>query len=184
MRIVGRYFAVGATLGSVASLATLVLIWSWMAIHLGVLGFLLGWIPAGLAAAAVWLIMVVFWGPIVVVAAMVVAALLAWTISGGREHAWREPPAASEPDEAPTPPAPEEFHPPGPRDQPEPPPVEAPPAAAPPEQPDESPAPGAPPVSSAPPAPPPRTLVPRGRQTDDLGGDAAAAGDTSRKPPR
>ena len=41
MRVIGRYFAMGATLGSVSGLVALVLIWTWMTVHLGVFGFLI-----------------------------------------------------------------------------------------------------------------------------------------------
>src|SRR5580700_5331313 len=107
MRVVGRYFAIGASLGSVTGLVTLVLVWGWMTIHLGLFGFLVGWIPGGLAAGALWLIMVVLWAPILIVALMVAAGLLAWGLHPGHERhwrEWRETPPQSESDETPAPP--------------------------------------------------------------------------------
>jgi hypothetical protein len=198
MRVIGRYFAIGATLGSVSSLVALVLIWGWMTIHLGLLGFALGWIPAGLTAGLLWLAMVVFWGPVLVVGAMVAAALVVLTSHHPHGRAWREPPAVASPEErlapapepnepqtespgaeAPaepiTPPAREaETAPPAPRTPL--PPIGPSPAPLTPSQ-----EPGASPPASAAPTAPPTT---RQRPSDDLGGDAAAAGDTSRKPRR
>jgi hypothetical protein len=189
MRVVGRYFAVGASLGSVSGLVALVLIWSWMTIHLGLLGFLVGWIPAGLAAGAIWLTMVVFWGPVVVVAAMIAAALLVFGAHGHRGRDWDTRSPDSEPEVAPSPPeteAPRDAAPPRTDPEPEPAPLASPPAPA--ETPSvppfesaplpETPSPPATPVTK--PAPPPRSRPP----TDELGGDAAAAGDTSRRHPR
>lgn len=189
MRVVGRYFAIGGALGSVSGLVVLVLIWTWMTVHLGLLGFLVGWVPAGLAAAAVWLVMVVFWGPVLIVGAMISLALLLLGVRGGHHRDWDEAPAAREPEEAPAPPVTE-----APRDAA---------APTPQERPEEPPALLAPPPTPGPPAPPgagepssgpatqpsvqPRALSapsPRARPSDDLGGDAAAAGDTSRPRPR
>jgi hypothetical protein len=183
MRLIGRYFAVGATLGSVMGFAALVLIWGWMTIHLGVLGFLLGWIPAGIAAATLWLAMVVFWGPILVVGTMIVMVLALF--AHGSHDGWRrprdEPPEASEPGDASSPhaEAPREV---APAPMPE---TAAPPPA---ESPLTPPAPPLPP-SAAPTTPltaplAPAPTPPRARPSDDLGGDAAAAGDTSRKRPQ
>jgi hypothetical protein len=185
MRVIGRYFAMGATLGSVSGLVALVLIWTWMTIHLGVFGFLVGWIPAGLAAAALWLVMVLFWGPILIVGAMISLTLLLFRGHPGRDWSPREPPAASEPDEVPAPPETD-----APRDAAAPaapaPADEAPPmtpAPAPP--PAMSPPPASPPPLSAPsPGPTPPPPAPRARAPESLDADADAAGDTSRKPPR
>ena len=181
MRVIGRYFAMGATLGSVSALVALVLIWTWMTVHLGVIGFLFGWIPAGLAAAALWVVMVLFWGPILIVGAMASLILLLLRGHPARDWSPREPPASSEPDETPAPPETE-----APRDaapsEPRPPTEESPaaPAPPPPAPPADQPAVSTPPPSA--PAPPPSTA--RTRPPEDLGGDAAATGDTSRKPPR
>lgn len=181
MRVIGRYFAIGATLGSVSGLIVLVLIWIWMTVHLGLLGFLVGWVPAGLAAAALWLTMVLFWAPILIVGAMISAMLLALRPHHGRDWPAHEPPPISEPDERPIDAAPSpEVGPTAPlgaEDQ-------APPAAAQPslEPPAGQTATDAPPTSPAAPIAP--ALAPNARPSEDLGGDAAAAGDTSRKPRR
>ncbi|HEX4181141.1 MAG TPA: hypothetical protein VHY32_10155 [Caulobacteraceae bacterium] len=185
----GRYFATGATLGSISGLVALVLIWSWMTIHLGLLGFLVGWIPAGLAAAAVWVTMVVFWVPVLVIGVLI--AMIALALGGGRHHDrdWETPPVASPPREAPAPlpippeeAAPRDDAPPPEQEQTAPPPpVTAPPP--PPEAPPLSASPKTPPSAPATPPPaPPRT--PNSRQTEDLGSDAAAAGDTSHTRPQ
>jgi len=184
MRVVGRYFAIGATLGSVSALVALVLIWTWMTVHLGVLGFLLGWIPAGLAAAALWLAMALFWGPILIVGALMPLVLLALHAHAVRHRSWETPPAVSEPE---TPPAadadaPREAdrqasHEPSADTTLSPPPPGAPPLSPPPNSPENALAPATPGANAA--IPPP----PQPRSSDDLGGDAAAAGDTSHKPP-
>jgi len=178
MRVIGRYFAIGATLGSVSGLVLLVLVWAWMTLHLGVFGFLVGWIPAGLAAVAVWLSMVLLWGPILLVGAMISAALLVLRAHPGREWPAREPPAASDSDERST-----DAAPPRETGRAEPPEAEyAPPAPSP-----------SPPIpagdqaaTSVPPAAPPplTTPAPSLRPSEDLNSDAAAAGDTSHRPQR
>jgi len=180
MRVIGRYFSIGATLGSVSGLVMLVLVWTWMTVHLGLLGFLVGWIPAGLAAAALWLAMVVFWGPILIVGAMISAALLVLRAHPGRDWSIHEPPAASEADDRSTGGAsPREADPAIPREA-----QSEPPATAAPQPPlgplENQAATAVPPASPAAPAAP----APNTRQPEDLGGDAAAAGDTSRKPRR
>ncbi len=180
MRVIGRYFAIGATLGSVSGLVVLVLIWTWMTMHLGLFGFLIGWIPAGLAAAALWLTMVLFWGPILIVGAMISAALLVLRAHPGRDWSVREPPASSDSDERSTDTAPPRDA--GPAEAPD---VEqAPPAAAAPAPSPTSPADQS--ASSAPSASPAplATPAPNPRPPEDLNSDAAAAGDTSRKPQR
>jgi hypothetical protein len=195
MRVVGRYFAIGATLGSVSSLVALVLIWGWMTIHLGLLGFAFGWIPAGLAAGLLWLAMVVFWGPVLIVGAMVAAALVVLTSHERHGRGWEEPPTVASPEER-FAPAPETEDPqtegPGAEAPAEPatPPARevetAPPAPLPPIGQSSGPLspsqePGASSPASAAPAAPPAAQQ---RPPDDLGGDAAAAGDTSRRPRR
>jgi type IV secretory pathway VirB10-like protein len=179
MRVIGRYFTIGATLGSVSGLVMLVLIWAWMTLHLGLFGFLVGWIPAGLAAAAAWLTMVLFWGPILIVGAMISAALLLLRAHPGREWTVREPPAASDSDERSTDAAPERE-----TDQAEPPDAEyAPPATSPsppPIRPGDQAATIVPPATAAPLA----TPAPSPRPSEDLNSDAAAAGDTSHRPQR
>ena len=184
MRLVGRYFGIGATLGSVTGLLTLVLVWGWMTIRLGVLGFLLGWIPAGLAAAALWLAMVVFWGPILVVGTMI--ALVLALISQGRHRAWDRtwdaPPEASAPGEAAASSQTDAQRDAAPaHDTATPPPAEAPIA---PPAPLEIPAPNPSSAAASAPFSAPAPAPPRGRSPEDLGGDAAAAGDTSRKRPQ
>ena len=179
MRLIGRYFAVGATLGSVSGLVVLVLIWTWMTIHLGLLGFLIGWIPAGLAAAGVWLAMVVFWGPILVVGAMVSAELLLIRSHPGRDWSFRESPAASGPDEAP---ATTDAD--GASRQPEGETPITPTPASPPISSTDQPIAAAPLPGLAPPPPPARPFPSHVTPSDDLGGDAAAAGDTSRPRPK
>jgi outer membrane biosynthesis protein TonB len=190
MRIVGRYFATGATLGSIGGLVALVLIWSWMTLHLGLFGFLVGWIPAGLVAAAVWITMVVFWAPILVLSTVIGMIVLALGDHHDRERDWAAPPAARPPEEAPAPTdqaptdeAPPHDAPPPAEAAPEPPPPDVVPPAPPRA---DIPAPAAPPVLSAqpPPAPPSEAPPRKARPTDDLGGDAAAAGDTSRSRPQ
>ncbi len=173
MRIVGRYFAIGATLGSVSGLVALVLIWTWLTIHMGVLGLLLGWIPAGIAGAALWLAMVVLWGPVLIVGAMISLGLLLL-----RAHTWRDGSAPESPTDRPSDEVHGSRHPdttdePGPSFDQTP---AAPPPALSASGPAEGPAPSSSPTAPAPPAP---RAAP-----DDLGGDAAAAGDTSRRPPR
>jgi hypothetical protein len=185
MRVVGRYFAIGASMGSVAALVSLVVVWGWMTIHLGLFGFLVGWIPAGLIAAAIWLIMVPFWGPVLIVGVMIAVGMAVWGVHLGRERHWREwpePPAAVEPDDANAPPTegPAAGDMPRPsfseHDQISQPPAETAPTAPLAEPP-------APPGLAAAPgqAQGPRAVAPSAH--DDLGGDAAAAGDTTRKRP-
>jgi hypothetical protein len=177
MRVVGRYFAIGATLGSVTGFAALVLIWVWLSIRLGFFGLLLGWIPGGVVGAFLWLMMVVFWGPILIVGAMASLALVLL-----RAHAWR---GGTSWDETPARPS-DEVH--GSHDMEASPdaaspPVDEQPAAAPAGEPVTPPsgqaAPPEPSSSQAAPAP-----APIQTPSDDLGGDAAAAGDTSHKHPR
>jgi uncharacterized membrane protein len=195
MRVVGRYFSIGATLGSVSGLVALLLIWGWMTIHLGVLGFAFGWIPAGLAAGLLWLTMVVFWAPVLIIGTIAAAALVMLTHHGRHGKAWEEPPAATTPEER-LAPAPEEEEPrtlgtepeapasPAAREveaEPPPPATPLPPIGLAPGSLGEPPASGAPPPASA---APPAEANPQQRPSDDLGSDAAAAGDTSRKPRR
>jgi len=178
MRVIGRYFTIGATLGSVSGLVLLVLIWTWMTVHLGLFGFLVGWIPAGLAAAALWLTMVLFWGPILIVGAMISAALLVLRVHPARDWPVREPPEARDSEERSTDEAtPRETGPTEPRD------AQAAQGAATPQPPPIAPADQAAIVAPANPTPQ-ATPAPNPRPSEDLGGDAAAAGDTSRKPQR
>jgi hypothetical protein len=186
MRVVGRYFAIGASLGSVTGLVSLVLVWGWMTIHFGLFGFLVGWIPAGLIAAALWLIMVALWGPLLIVGMLVAVGLLAWSLHSGRDRHWRdwrEPPVAAEPEDGaapPTEPSADGSPPPAPPGlgAAQAPPADAAPAPA-------TPNPGAPPPSAPTTSPSSEKPAPRAEPpaADDLGGDAAAAGDTSRRGP-
>jgi len=189
MRILGRYFAIGAALGSAFGLAALVVIWGWLSIHLGLLGFLVGWIPGGLVAVAIWLIMVVFWAPLLLVGGIAAILWLALIASADREDRGETWPAPPPPVER-APPEPEPpYVPPAERDQgdslappPPPPPFPGADAPAPPENAPQTPpaaAPLTPPSSARPRAEP----APQRPQTDDLGSDAAAAGDTSHKRP-
>jgi hypothetical protein len=173
MRIVGRYFVIGATLGSVSGLVALVLVWTWLTIHLGPLGLLLGWIPAGVVAAGLWLAMVIFWGPILIVGAMVSMVLLMLRAHTGLGWSrWERAP--DHPSEAVY----------GPRD------AEAPPPPNSDRQIGSEPLPESvsPPSGQAGDAPAPSAAEPQTQPaaaaaatTDDLGGDAAAAGDTSHR---
>jgi hypothetical protein len=174
MRVVGRYFAIGATLGSVTGFAALVLIWVWLSIHLGFFGLLLGWIPGGVVGAFLWLMMVVFWGPILIVGAMVSLGLVLL-----RAHAWR---GEGSWEAAPARPS-NEVH--GSRDMEAAPdassPVDEQPAAAAPAEPAQTPSGQA---VLAEPSSSQAAPTPLQTPSDDLGGDAAAAGDTSHKHPR
>jgi hypothetical protein len=185
MGIVSRYFGAGATLGSMSALVVLVLVWAWMTIHLGPIGFLVGWIPAGLAAFATWLVMTLFWGPLTVLAILIALALLAL---GGPRRVSETPPVVA-PEAEPT--APEVEAPGAPSAPPDALPA-APPTPATPVSPDPaSPPPGAAPTGSIEGAPIPATPTSRpttptrkGAPRDDLGADAAAAGDTSHSRPQ
>jgi hypothetical protein len=180
MRVVGRYFAIGATLGSVTSLVALVLIWTWMTIHFGLFGFLIGWIPAGLVAAALWLTMVVFWGPILMVGAMASLGLLLF--AGHPRHHWSLPPDEGREPDMSAPPA----------DTAQAPDTDLPAIHQSAEEAPVAPAPTPPPPGASSAEPPPASVSTpsarpahrESRPSDDLGGDAAATGDTSRKPPR
>ena len=180
MRIVGRYFAIGATLGSVSGLVALVLIWVWLTVHLGVFGLLLGWIPGAVVAVALWLTMVVFWGPILFVGAMTSLSLVLLRVHPG--HGWSAPaPFVEHPSE-------DQIH--APRD------TDAAPEAGPdiqpqspaetsslePTPPAETPPAGQGPEAAPSPAPTPKAAPAARGPLEDLG-DAAAAGDTSRKRP-
>lgn len=185
MGIVSRYFGTGATLGSMSAFLVLALVWAWMTIHLGPIGFLIGWIPAGFAAVVTWLVMTLFWGPLTVLAVLIVVALLA--LSGrGR---FRETPSATPPEAAPVAPEIE-----APRDMPQSSDVipTAPSPSLAPVSPDATPAPadaapaGPAEAAPAPPTPTPRSSAPirMAAPRDDLNADAAAAGDTSHRRPQ
>jgi hypothetical protein len=168
----GGYFKIGASLGSIVALVVLAVVWFWLAAHMGGAGLMLGWIPAGLIAVLVWLVMVVFWAPILVIVAIALIGVVMVVVLPGHGRSREEPPAAEQPDDRTGPPdaesMPESF----------PPARSIPPPLASSGEPAGEAASGAPAPSTAPrPKPRPHRVEPP--PTDDLGSDAAAAGDTT-----
>ena len=172
----GGYFKIGASLGSIVALVVLAVVWFWLAAHMGGAGLMLGWIPAGLIAVLVWLVMVVFWAPILIIVAIALMGVVIVVLAPGHGRSGDEPPAAEQPDDRAAPPdaesTPENF----PSARPVQPPLTPPLASS--GEPAGEAASGAPAPSAAPrPKPRPHRVEPP--PTDDLGSDAAAAGDTT-----
>jgi hypothetical protein len=78
------YLKIGAVLGAISGFLTFVGSWWYCTAHYGFLfGFGLGWLPSGIAAVIVGLLVMFLWGLIAIAIGLVIAYAILVAVRGG-----------------------------------------------------------------------------------------------------